>query len=320
MRNLALAFAFLVLGLSPASAQEGSSLSEVEALMAKGGILEARETLENWWTTRLSMASRTDRQRGIWLRGKLTVDPSLAELDFRRLVLEFPGGPYSDDALFRLGLSAELRGDLRAAQTSFESLMRDYPSSPRLPEAELWIRVHAREVAALPQVPPPQASEPMAEAVAQEEGGNFSVQMGAFRSLERAGFLADQLRGAGYQPRLVRTPGSDLARVRIGRFTSREGAEALARDLDGRGFAVTLVTDAGSEERVGEPSTPDEQRAVWEPVRLKGGQDPLHPIPHIIGQVVDVVSARDTQLDPGVQHPHHGSALLLSLIHDDVTG
>jgi len=184
----------------------------------------------------------------------------MAELDFRRLVLEFPGGPYSDDALFRLGLSAELRGDLRAAQASFESLSRDYPSSPRLAEAELWIQAHAREIAALPPVPPRRDPEPLAEARTQEESGSFSVQMGAFRSLERARILANQLRGAGYQPRLVRTPGSDLARVRLGRFASREGAEALARDLEGRGFDVTLVTDAGSEERVGGASTPDEQR------------------------------------------------------------
>jgi len=78
-----------------------------------------------------------------------------------------------------------------------------------------------------------------------------------FRSLERARSLADQLREAGFLPRLVRTPGNDLARVRIGRFISREGAEAQARGLEGLGFEVTLVTDAGSEERVGEPFPPD---------------------------------------------------------------
>ena len=266
MRMVALAFILLVLGLSPASAQEGPSLSEVEALMAQGRIMEARETLENWWTTRISMASRTDRQRGIWLRGKLTVDPSMAELDFRRLILEFPGGPYSDDALVRLGLSAGLRGDLRMARASFEGLIRDYPSSPRVPEAELWIRTHAQEIAALPPVSKPPAPEPEAEAEPRDEVGDFTVQMGAFRSLERARSLADQLRGAGYRPRVVRTPGNDLARVRIGRFTSREGAEAQARGLEGLGFEVTLVTDAGSEERVGEPSAPDR------PIPEKGSQ------------------------------------------------
>ncbi len=253
MRILALACTLLALGLSPAMAQEGPSLNEVEALMAQGRIVEAREILENWWTTRLSIASRTDRQRGIWLRGKLTVDPALAELDFRRLVLEFPGGPFSDDALVRLALSAELRGDLREAQAAFRNLIRDYPSSPRVPEAELWVRTHAGEIAALPPSPPRPVPVPPARGAGSRRGlGTSPFNSGPFAASMGLGPSTEQLRGAGYQPRLVRTPGNDLARVRIGRFISREGADALARELEGRGFAVTLVTDAGSEERVGE--------------------------------------------------------------------
>ena len=255
MKTMTLLLTLLLLGFSPVSSQEGPSLAEVEALMSRGQIMEARETLENWWTTRFSISSRTERQRSIWLRGKLTVDPSMAELDFQRLVLEFPGGPYSDDALFRLGLSAELRGDLRRAQSSFETLLRDYPSSPRVPEAEGWIRIHAQDIAALPSAPSTPAREPDVDAASREEGGEFSIQLGAFRSLDRARALADQLREDGLQPRMVRTSGNELARVRIGRFDTRERAEALALDLESRGYEVTLVTDAGSEERVGDPAT-----------------------------------------------------------------
>ena len=78
--------------------------------------------------------------------------------------------------------------------------------------------------------------------------------MGAFRSLERARTLFSELTEAGYEPRLVRTQGNDLARVRVGRFPTREPAEQLARELEGLGFPVTLATDAGSEERVGNPA------------------------------------------------------------------
>lgn len=252
-------FLIIVLLAGPVQvvAQEGASLSEVESLAARGQILEARETLENWWMARYSSASRIDRQRGIWLRGKLTVDPTMAELDFRRLVLEFPGGPYTDDALVRLGLSAEIRGDLREAQRSFEALVRDYSSSPRVPEAEEWIRAHEREIADLPPAPPTLETESGGESAAgQAEAGEFSVQVGAFRSLERARMLADQLRDAGFTPRLVRTPGNDLARVRVGRFGTREEADALARELEALGIDVSLVTDAGAEERVGRAPGP----------------------------------------------------------------
>jgi hypothetical protein len=252
MRFALLVLTVLALGPVCLSAQEGASLNEVESLMSRGRIMEARETLESWWTRRFAVAPRSERQRGIWLRGKLTVDPSMAEMDFRRLVVEYPGGPFSDDALFRLGLSAAARGDLRAAQGSFEALVSGYPSSPRVSEARGWIREHAREIQALPTVPetPPPASRP--RATPTDEAGDFSVQLGAFRSLERALVLASELRDAGYRPRVVRTPGNDLARVRTGRFPTRAGAEALAGELRGKGFDVTLASDAGAEERIRE--------------------------------------------------------------------
>jgi hypothetical protein len=224
--------------------------------------MEARGALETWWTSRFSTASGSDRQHGIWLRGKLTVDPSMAELDFRRLVLEFPGGPYTDDALFRLGLSADQKGELREASAHFERLVRDYPSSPRLPEAQEWIRSHRREVADLPEASPVeeqssadpasrQVTVPLAESREVGSVGEFAVQLGAFRSLERALSVAQQVREAGHDPRVVRTPGNDLARVRVGRFPSRNGADQVARVLEALGFEVTLAMDAGSEERIG---------------------------------------------------------------------
>jgi hypothetical protein len=249
----------LMLMLGPVSgrtyAQEGASLNEVEALAAQGRIMEARETLETWWTTRFSTASRIDRQRGIWLRGKLTVDPSIAEMDYRRLILEFPGGPYSDDALVRLGLSAEVRGDLREAEGFFQDLIRSYPTSPRVPEAEDWVRSHEDAIAALPaagSVQETDRGEAGSETMAGgSEEGRFCIQLGAFGSLDRARGLAVSLSSAGYEPRIVRTPGSGLARVRLGRFSNREGAEGLARELEEKGYTAILATDAHEEEKVG---------------------------------------------------------------------
>jgi hypothetical protein len=216
--------------------------------------MEARVGLESWWTVRFSGASRADRQRGIWLRGKLTVDPSMAELDYHRLVLEFPGGAYSDDALFRLALSAEERGDLREAQKLFEELLEDYSVSPRAGEARVWLNSHREQIAALPQEEDPEAERPVPEGTRPLETGSFSVQVGAFRSLDRARALVDQMEEAGMDPRIVRTPGNDLARVRLGRFESRDRAEALAREVERRGFEVTIATDASLEERVGNTS------------------------------------------------------------------
>jgi cell division protein FtsN len=81
--------------------------------------------------------------------------------------------------------------------------------------------------------------------------GEFTVQLGAFRSLESALSLAEEVREAGQDPRVVRLPGNDLARVRVGRFPAREAAVQLSDLLERLGFEVTLATDAGSEEQIG---------------------------------------------------------------------
>jgi hypothetical protein len=251
----------LVGGFTECRAQESATLERVETLMAEGRILQARQTLEAWWARVGPDASRTEWQRSIWLRGRLTVDPAMAELDYRRLVLEYPGGPYSDDALYRLGQLAQARGDLRETQSHFQMLVRDYPSSPRSPEAERWLREHADEIAALQDVAPVVERAPP-EDPAEPGVGDFSVQVGAFRSLERARDLARRIGESGYRARLVRTPGTELARVRVGRFSSRDEAEALGRTLEGLGFDHTLVSDAGSEERIGDGRTPQGEDLV----------------------------------------------------------
>ncbi|MGW8266305.1 MAG: SPOR domain-containing protein [Longimicrobiales bacterium] len=241
----------LVLFPMPGAGQVDASLDEVEALMGQGRILEAREVLEAWWEARGSQVGRMERQRSLWLRARLTVDPSLSDLDLRRLVLEFPGGPYSDDALLRLAESADLRGDLRQAHTNYTALLRGYPSSPLVPVAEEWLVRKGPEVQALGPEADPGGVPATARSGTEEEGGPLSVQVGAFRSLEGARSLSERVRDAGYFPRLVRVQGTDLFRVRVGRFEERGGAESLKRELERAGFEATIVTDAQSEERVG---------------------------------------------------------------------
>ena len=80
-----------------------------------------------------------ERQRGTWLRALLTIDPEMAALDLRRLVVEYPGGPFSDRALLRLAHGAWSRSERTAALRHLRALLRDYPESP--------LRVEARSLA-----------------------------------------------------------------------------------------------------------------------------------------------------------------------------
>jgi cell division septation protein DedD len=91
----------------------------------------------------------------------------------------------------------------------------------------------------------PTTTEPTATPVA---GGRVSVQVGAFRDLDRARDVQAQLESAGFsEVRLVRVAGNNLIRVRIGRFTNRAGAEPVLARLAAADMSAVLVTDADKE-------------------------------------------------------------------------
>ncbi len=111
------------------------SLDRVEELVAEGRFGSARNVLQEWLNGEAETAIRADEQRGTWLRALLTIDPELAELDLRRLIVEYPGGPFSDRALFRLAQGAQARSDEVRTRRYLDALLRDYPESPLRPQA-----------------------------------------------------------------------------------------------------------------------------------------------------------------------------------------
>lgn len=106
---------------------------------------------------------------------------------------------------------------------------------------------------ARPAGPPAGTTTPAAGAGGARIGdpvdGEWAVQSGAFRYLAGAERLVGKLEEAGYSPRLVRVPRSDLLRVRIGRFTSADSAAALVARLRSQGFDAVAVRDAAQERR-----------------------------------------------------------------------
>lgn len=243
---------------SPSVAQEPPTLDRVEELARLGRAAEARELVAAWWEAAGPRPSRRDLQRGLWLRGSLNPDPEVASLDFRRLVIEFPGGAYSHLALFRLAQVAYAAGDSAAAAEMVAQLGREYPASPVRREAEAWLATAGpvpERVAGTPKNQPEAPPDEVVPAVAGEPpavaaGGHFAVQLGAFSSQERAQVLLERVSAAGFEARLVLVPGSDLVRVRVGTFDSPEGAGEILGRLQGLGFPATVARDAHREERV----------------------------------------------------------------------
>lgn len=229
---------------SPVAGQGAPTLDRVEELVQAGDHEGARRALEGWWDAAGDRAPRNELQRGLWFRALLTQEGDRAELDYQRLVLEYPGGPYSDLALLRLGHAAHARGNAPEAQAHFDRLLQDYPSSAQRGEAERWLARH-RSGGPGP-VAVPSGTPPAAPAA-----GAWSVQLGAFSSPVGARDVAERARALGFQPRLVRTPGTDLVRVRVGQFPAESGARDFLAQVRARGLEATVVGDADRESPAG---------------------------------------------------------------------
>ena len=70
----------------------------------------------------------------------------MASLDYQRLVVGYPGGPYSDEALVRLAMIASSDTDLLGAAGYYRILLQDYPRSPERVRARQWLSDHSEEI------------------------------------------------------------------------------------------------------------------------------------------------------------------------------
>ncbi len=134
----------MVLAAAPTAAQEVSRASvddllRAEARVREGRIDEARSEVQRWWAQSEGRAAPELVQFALWLRGILTVAPDQADLDFQRIVLEFPSSPHAAPARLRLGQSAHARNELRTALRHYLALERDYPGTQFRLIARAWL-------------------------------------------------------------------------------------------------------------------------------------------------------------------------------------
>lgn len=251
-------------GVVPLRAQTpGPALAEVEGLRKAARFEEARARLERWWETERAEASRSDLQFGHWLRGLLTTEGEAARTEFRRLAVEYPGGPWTDGALHRLGLAAALEGKGAEAAEHFRRILSDYPSSAHRDDARRRLDAvssgggppaasptgdPAPATGSTPEARPEGVVEAAAAgAAAVSASGNWTVQIGAFSTRDRAERRISELASLGERPRLVRVGDSPLLRVRVGSWPDRQSAEAAARSLAARGVEAVVSGDRDRE-------------------------------------------------------------------------
>lgn len=250
------------------------SLPRADSLVNAGDYDAARAALDQWWSGRgRSDVPGSDMARALLLRAKLQTDPAAAESDYLALVLGYPASPLAPEALLRLGQGLLATGDASRAAAYLHRLTADYPGRPERPAAFLWLArantatrryeaacraansglVDARD----PQVVAMLRIEAGAACAADEQpapatglarpSGEWAVQTGAFRQRASASALMERLRRAGYSPRLVLVPRSELMRVRVGQFTTSGAASDLLTRLRNDGFDAVVVRDADQE-------------------------------------------------------------------------
>ncbi len=136
-----LGVALAAVPLAGQQAPEASSdpLLRADARVREGRIDEARSEIERWWAVTDGQATPENLHFALWLRGILTEDPDQADLDFQRIVMEFPRCPHAAAARLRLGLSAHARGQLRTALRHYLALDRDYPGTRFRLIARAWL-------------------------------------------------------------------------------------------------------------------------------------------------------------------------------------
>ena len=201
--------------------------------------------------------------------------PRMAGLDFQRLVLEYPGGSHSDEALLRLGLISAAAEDFLRAARYFRTLVTDYPRSPQRRRAQEWLaenlvaieeaeaeaeleaeaeaeleaeaeaELEAEAEAVDAEAPEPEPDPPVS---AETVSTRYAVQVGAFESEERARSLLASINASGFRARIVRVNGSVLMHVRIGAFLDRTGAVELMDRVRRRGHEATIAVDVAEEE------------------------------------------------------------------------
>ena len=130
----------LLLAAAPAAAQS-EALRQVEELVSRGRLTQARAALQEWIDAHSPAADAPadDRAHALLLQGRLSVDAASAEEAYRSLVFSYPNSRYAADALLLLGQGLLAGGSPDRAIPYLERLVRDHPSSLHRPMAMLWL-------------------------------------------------------------------------------------------------------------------------------------------------------------------------------------
>jgi len=159
----------------------------------------------------------------MYLQGVLTTDGTEAAKIFQSIVDNFPKSEWADDALYKLYQYYYSIGLYKTADQKMAQLKQDYPYS-----------AYAVDQTSAPKEETPEKPDVVkSKSTVQKFATSFTVQVGAFSTLQRAEELKSFFEGKGYSSNIFTmvTNGKKLHKVWVGEFQNQDDARRFSAEI-----------------------------------------------------------------------------------------
>jgi hypothetical protein len=170
----------------------------------------------------------------MYLQAVLTTDGTEAAKLFQNIVDNFPKSEWGDDALYKLYQYYYSIGLYKTADQKLTQLKEEYPfsayASENNPAVEEKQAVKEKPTVIKPKEPVPKFAT------------NFTVQVGAFSTLQNAGELKTKFEKEGYQSNIftIVSHGKKLHKVWVGEFQTIDEARRFNAEIKSK-FNLTSI-------------------------------------------------------------------------------
>jgi hypothetical protein len=159
----------------------------------------------------------------MYLQGVLTPDGTEAAKIFQSVVDNFPKSEWADDALYKLYQYYYSIGLYKTADQKLAQLKQDYPYSAYAAEQSSTEKEEMTD----------NADVVKSKGTVPKFSTSFTVQVGAFSTLQRAEELKNFFEGKGYSSNIFTmvTNGKKLHKVWVGEFDNQQDARRFSAEI-----------------------------------------------------------------------------------------
>ena len=170
----------------------------------------------------------------MFLQAVLTTDGTEAAKLYQNIVDNFPKSEWGDDALYKLYQYYYSIGLYKTAEQKLTQLKEEYPFSAYATEKNQAVEKQATKEK--PTVIKPKGNVP-------KFATNFTVQVGAFSTLQNAGELKAKFEKEGYQSNIftIVSNGKKLHKVWVGEFQTYDEARRFTAEIKSKFNLASMV-------------------------------------------------------------------------------